>query len=251
MQLRKISLVIATGLFPLLALSSSFFEQPFPDSVRGAPAIIRGKVGKSEAQWNTLPDGTRQLFTYYDVEVVESLKGKPRTGAPIQIRELGGLKDGVSIQISGTAQFSPGEDMVVMLSEPNESSANSYPVQGMMMGRFGIEKGLDGKEYLQGSGLGSSDKKPVKVSLDDLREIIRTQAAEPAINPTPVGGATSTPPPGTLSESKNPEPKAATSSEVQATLPSNETSGRFKPIILLLGAAIGAIWFLKSRKNRR
>lgn len=262
MQLRKIGLVVSAAFFPLLVLASSFFEQPFPDSVRGAPVIVRGKVGKSEAQWSTLSDGTRQLFTYYDVDVVEGLKGKPRTGTSIQIRELGGSKDGVSTQISGTAQFSPGEDIVVMLSDPNESSANSYPVQGMMMGRFGIEKGPDGKEYLQGPGLGTSErpgirhehadgKNPTKVSIEDLREIIRTQVAEPAGAASPVVLASGSPHSGTLLEPLISEPKAAPSFGVQPILPHEETSGRFKPLILLLGVFIGGIWFLKSRKNRR
>jgi len=179
------------------AFASSFYEQPFPETVRNAPTIVRGKIGKSETQWTTLPDGSKHLFTYYDVNVSEGFKGGPSSGAPIRIRELGGSKDGVSLNVSGTADFEKGEDVVVMLGESNAQIDGSYPVIGMMMGKFVLEKDANGKEYLRGPGLGSSTvpglrnehstEKPPQVSLDSLREIIRTQAAEPKPAPADLG----------------------------------------------------------------
>jgi hypothetical protein len=176
------------------ATASSFYEQPFPDTVRNAPTIVRGKIGKTETQWTTLPDGSKHLFTYYDVDVSEGFKGGAR--GPIRIRELGGTKDGVSLNVSGTAAFDKGEDVVVMLGEANSQVDAAYPVMGMMMGKFNLEKGADGKEYLRGPGIGSaknpalrnehSTESTAQISLEALRDIIKTQASEAKAAPSPV-----------------------------------------------------------------
>ena len=134
-------LPFALALVSVSAIASSFYEQPFPDTVRGAPNIVRGKIGKSETRWTTLPDGSKHLFTYYDVDVTEGFKGGTHPGAPIRIRELGGSKDGVSLNVSGTASFEKGEDVVVMLGENGGVADGSYPLLGMMMGKFNLEKG--------------------------------------------------------------------------------------------------------------
>jgi hypothetical protein len=243
------------------AFASSFYEQPFPETVRNAPAVVRGKIGKSETQWTTLPDGSKHLFTYYDVEVSEGFKGGPRTGAPIRIRELGGSKDGVSLNVSGTAGFEKGEDVVVMLGEPNaQVDGGAYPLQGMMMGKFVVEKGADGKEYLRGPGIGSnvhpglrnehSEEKTAQISLDALREIIKTQAAEPKPSPTVVAKVREE---GTLLSAKasaNGGPKTEIHDE-NLVHPADKPASPTRPILFGFGAAIGIAWFLKSRKKRR
>jgi hypothetical protein len=253
-------------LFPLFiatAAASSFYEQPFSDTVRGADSIVRGKVGKSESQWATLPDGSKHLFTYYDVEVTDGLKGKPKTGAPIRVRELGGQKDGVSLQISGTAQFVTGEDIVVMLGDQSELGDNAYPLVGMMMGKFNVEKGADGKEYLKGPGIGSAihpalrnehSGNQTQVSLDTLKEVIRTQAAEPAPNKSPVSDEKRPSDSGLLTGKSGPGalPTAPAESEsLTPPLSAKHSEGGFKPILLLIGAILGGLWFLKFKKKRR
>jgi hypothetical protein len=248
---------------PLIAsaFATSFYERPFPDTVRSTPTIVRGKIGKSRTEWTTLPDGSRHLFTYYDVDVSEGFKGVPRTGAPIRIREIGGSKDGVSLNVSGTAVFEKGEDVVVLLGRAGMESDGTYPVMGMMMGKFDIEKGEDGKEYLRGPGLGSSvlpglrnedsNKKTVQVSLEGLREIIRTQAkaakAEPSVASTPrkSGG-------GLLSARSQPAPRPRTEihdENLRTPVSGGGTSRR--AYISAAGALLGIAWFLKSRRKRR
>jgi hypothetical protein len=240
------------------ARASSFYTQPFPDTVRNTPTIVRGKVGKTETDWATLPDGSKHIFTYYDVEVSEGFKGDPRTGAPIRIRELGGSKDGVALNVSGTAAFDKGEDVVVMLGEANPQVDGAYPVLGMMMAKFNLEKGADGKEYLRGPGLGSdhpgmanehSGGQQSQISLDGLRDIIRTQSASaksPSPKPSaPIGD-------GLLFSHKSLEPVAKTEfhdENLGAPKPKSDTPMR--PEIFALGAAVGVAWFLKSRKKRR
>ncbi len=254
---------------PLLLLAgsthaSSFYEQPFPDTVRAASQIVRGKVGKTETQWTTLPDGSKHLFTYYEVEVSEGIKGKPKAGSPVRIRELGGEKDGVSLQVSGTAHFSAGEDIVVMLGEGSEAGDHAFPVMGMMMGKFNVERGADGKEYLRGPGIGSSlhpalrnentpSGKLAQVSLESLREIVKTQSAEPtdvkpSNSPVKVAGEP------LLSSKANggiTEIRPVKDENLTPALSDKKKDAGFKPILLVIGAILGSLWYWNSKKRRK
>jgi hypothetical protein len=243
-----------------LGWASSFYEAPFPDTVRNASNIVRGKIGKSEAQWVALADGSKRLFTFYDVEVTEGFKGKAKTGT-IRIRELGGEKDGVGMRVSGSADFALGEDVVVMLGNAVTGSENTYPLSGMMMGKYSLEKGADGKEYLRGSGLGSAihpsmrkegstAMKDVQVSLDGLREIVRTQASEPPKprEKTAASPASREPLLTARGGEQESTPEHLTPSE---PLHPTRSGSLVRPIYVLLGLAGGVFWFLKTRKNRR
>lgn len=252
---------LISALLSLTTQASSFYEQPFPDTVKGSSSIVRGKIGKSTTDWATFPDGSKHLFTYYEVEVKEGLKGAPRTGAPIRIRELGGSKDGVSLQVSGTAHFETGEDVVVMLGEANSQVDGAYPVQGMMMGKFTLEKGPDGKEILRGPGIGSAvhpglrhehsaEGKAASVSLDQLRDIIRIQASAPAEpKPSPQVPPTSN---GLLSGKATAgavKPVEIHDENLTSTPPPK--SSRFRPALLIFGALVGIAWYLNSRRKKR
>jgi hypothetical protein len=242
-----------------LGWASSFYEAPFPDTVRSAPNIVRGRIGKSEAQWVTLADGSKRLFTFYDVEVTEAFKGKAKNGT-IRVRELGGEKDGVGLHVSGAANFALGEDVVVMLGNSVDGAENTYPLSGMMMGKYSLEKGADGKEYLRGSGLGSSihpslrkegnaAMKDVQVSLEGLREIVRTQASEPAPKMEKSANSGGREP---LLAARAGDPEPAPERLVPSEPLHPNRSGSFvRPIYVLLGLAGGVFWFLKTRKNRR
>jgi hypothetical protein len=184
-------------LAPRPARATTFFPQPFPEKVSEAPVIVRGKIGMSYANWAMGPDGTRRIYTFYEVAVDEALKGHAGSGGPtIVIRELGGEKDGVGMRIAGTAQFDRNEDVVIMLGEQNQDG--SHDVWGMMMGKYDIERGDDGKEYLKGAGVnevlrpelrGHEDlmghregqhgpDSESKWSIDALRQLIRDQEQE-------------------------------------------------------------------------
>lgn len=250
--------LVSIALTTATAMATSFYEQPFPDTVKSAAQIVRGKVGKSETQWATLPDGTKHLFTYYDIEVTEGLKGKPKAGASIRIRELGGEKDGVSLQVSGTAQFGVGEEIVVMLGEGGDTSDRAYPVMGMMMGKYNVEKGADGKEYLKGPGIGSSIHPALRnensLSLDSLRETIRIQAAEGAEKRAVVASPKPMPNQEPLLSGTASQPGNAPFSiaDENLTPPLSAHKGiSFKPYLLAIGALIGTLWFLKNKKKRR
>jgi hypothetical protein len=187
-------LISALLLFSSSVFATTFVEQSFPDSVKDAPNIVRGKVGSSHVNWALGADGVKRLYTFYELSQEEVLKGQISSRS-VMLRELGGEKDGVGMQVSGTSSFERGEDVVVMLGPQNRDG--SHDVYGMMMGKYNVERGNDGKDYLLGAGLkeslrpelrghehelqgkeeGHNDTHPMsRWSLDLLRQLIKAQA---------------------------------------------------------------------------
>jgi len=171
------------------AWATSFYPQPFPESVQAAPIIVRGKTGMSYADWSSNDAGGRRIYTFYELQPTEILKGQVSASSPLTLRELGGEKDGVGLTVPGVAQFERGEDTLVFLKERNTNG--TYDIQGMMMGKYSFQKDADGTEYLTGMGLNEVHSNapshlPQKWTLEDLRQLIRTQApAQPQQNPAP------------------------------------------------------------------
>lgn len=146
------------------ALASSFYVPPFKEAVQSAPTIVRGQIGMSHARWATDRDGIQRLYTFYELQVSEVIKGDLTTNALI-LREMGGEKDQVSVQISGTAQFLKGEDTIIFL-EKELNSDGSFDLHGMSTGKYSIETLADGTEILTGVGVGQE-----KISIQQLREL--------------------------------------------------------------------------------
>ena len=253
----------------LTARATSIVEVPFPETVQDAPVIARGKIGKSRVDYATLPGGGRRIYTFYDFDVSEVLKGQMPMGAGT-IREMGGEKDGMGLNIPGAAHFNAGEDVVALLSDRNPDG--SYDVRGLMMGKINVVKDESGQETLfgpaiQGSGAehaqhvhpglpgggqGGPGKK-VTWTIDSLRKLILEQEAKipagqraqsPTIStpsPGPGGGAApplrSAPglqphPPGGLDETEREEP-----------------STRWGLILVGIAGLLGlAVWLFRRRR---
>jgi len=131
------------------ALATSFVERSFPDTVQEAPIMVRGTVGRSYSDWARGNDQSKRIYTFYELTPSEVFKGELPEGA-IMVRELGGSKDGNTMEVPGTAHFSRGEEVVLTLSPRNADG--SYDMRGMMMGKFNIQES-GGKEYLTGPGV--------------------------------------------------------------------------------------------------
>ncbi len=179
------------GVLPGRVWATSFVERPFPDTVHDAPTIARGKIGMSYADWSAGGDGRKALYTYYEFQVDEVFKGQLGDSHRAMIREIGGEKNGVGLQVSGAAKFERGEDVVLLLGPANLDG--SHDVRGLMMGKYSVEKDEEGREVLVGAGVsrvthaGHSDEPghgqdgtgPVKKwTLDALRSLVREQARD-------------------------------------------------------------------------
>ncbi len=193
-----VALLAGSALFtPASTYATTFYERPFPEAVQEAPFMVRGKVGMKYTDWAKGADGSKKIYTFYELKVDEVFKGD-FAGTSLIMRELGGEKDGIGMQISGVAEFRTGEDTVVMLALPANSDG-SYGVRGMMMAKFNVVRGEDGGERLIGPGLGGGGHEHViagdtasaekhAFTLDDLRKIVRDQGAAPK-NPHPAQAA--------------------------------------------------------------
>lgn len=235
------------------AQATSFVERPFPETVQEAPVIVRGTVGASTTDWGKEGDGGRRIFTYWDLRVGEVLKGAvtAKRGELLKIREMGGEKDGMGMQVAGAANFSAAEEVVVFLSERN--SENSYDVWGLMMGKLNVKTDAEGRETLSGASItGEHGDYPHASSwtMDSLRKLIATQAS-PApsltkrIAPEALPLASPTPAPPLPSASPDATPAAL---QLQPSQPEDQSLP--SSIWIVLGALIlGIAGYFIARKR--
>lgn len=144
--------IAALGLFSAATRATSFSERPFEESINEASVIVRGQVGMSYAEKSKIDS---QIYTYVQLEVTEVFRGEVPS-RHIVIREYGGTADGVSMQVSGSAPFVRGEDVVVLLS--SQARDESYPLQGLMMGKLKIKHDPKWGEVLDGPALVLSER---------------------------------------------------------------------------------------------
>jgi hypothetical protein len=254
-----LTLILTAGIggWPSQAHATSFFERPFPESVKDAPVIVHGKVGPTYTDWGHEGDGSKKIFTYWELQVIEVLKGQAqgRSGA-IRMREMGGEKDGLGMQVAGTAQFNPGEDVVVFLSDQN--GEGSHDVWGMMMGKYNVQKDESGKEVISGPGINNLTRPRIsdgdegqhdtpgasKWTLDSLRSLIASQGDSPR-KPKLTPQATSRP-----VGSESPLPAASLAAPQLQPSTSEETKLPTWPVVALGAGVLGFAWVLISRRKR-
>lgn len=255
------SLLLAAFLHP--AFATTFFQRPFPKTVRSAPAIVRGRAGSSAANWVVDPDGNKRIYTFTPLESVEVIKGEV-SGGTLMVRTLGGEKDGIGLHVPGSPEFSRGEDVVLMLGEPNPDG--SRDVEGLVMGKYDVDVDSEGNEILKGPGLNpmgnegpvshedlsqNSDvagRNGTKWSVLALKELVQSQAESPEDldESAQVAPQTST---GTQTEIQPSAPRSA--SELQTPHPEGENNSEShgKGLAVILGVAaliFGFGYFVKK-----
>ncbi len=185
-------LITAPGFQPM-ARATSFLERPFAETVKDSPVIVRGKIAQTYADWGHGQDTHQRVYTYWELRVTELIKGSASgAGGMLIMREMGGEKDGVGMQISGTARFSKDEDVVVFLSDKN--GEGNHDVWGMMMGKLIVQRDAQGEETLAGPAInsltasqirdeheGHGDTRPApKWTLEALRRLVASQGDAPS-----------------------------------------------------------------------
>jgi hypothetical protein len=177
------------------AFATTFMPLPLSKQTVDAPNIVRGIVGTSYSDWGMRIDGTKDLFTFYQLQPTEVFKGDVDPSKSFIFRELGGEKDGVGMQVPGSGQFSVGEDVIILLGPVNPDG--SYDLRGLSSGKYNITRQEDGTETLSGVGLAPPGKdndkdgfvhddetSPLKSdmrkwTISDLRRIVHEQGAAP------------------------------------------------------------------------
>jgi hypothetical protein len=253
------ALAILLSLLPGVARGTSFYAQPFPSTVQETPVIVRGKVGMHYAQWSKDEQGNQRIYTYYELQVSETLKGDAPPQA-IMMRELGGEKDGVGLQIAGTAEFQPGEDVVVFLNEKNPEG--TFDIHGMMMGKLEVQVDADGDELLRGPSLNltpgvlhedsptpEDPKQKKKWTLSALRQLIQEQKSQ---QPPSSSKSKASPSPSPVPQPLT-EPQDNSSSSAPGLQPSEATESPIsRGLLAFFGTIAGVlIGTLTSRFLRR
>lgn len=160
--------------------ATSFVPIPLTSQVGEADTIVRGKTGQGYSDYGPRNDGGRSIYTYYQLQVSEVLKGDVAPSSSISIREMGGEVNGVGMQVAGASHFDPGEDVVVFLGPKNPDG--SYDVKGLSSGKYNIRTDDDGTENLL--GLVQNE------TMASLRKVVREQSHQ---HPKPTHSATPSP----------------------------------------------------------
>jgi hypothetical protein len=252
--------------------ATTFIEQPFPTLVQNAENIVRGRIGGGHSDFATSDDGSRRIYTFYELKVAEIFKGSV-SGANVLMRELGGEKDGVGMQVPGAAHFQPDEDVVVFLGPRNADG--SHDLRGMMMAKFNVRKDEQGREYLVGPGIssnpggivhpedaaaGQGDTAVKKWTLEALRDVIRGQGQAPDPKRDVKTLAPPAAPTPRVESKPSPDPVAPTATRLAAPqlqpsppVEEAEASGSIPSwawIIGLCGVLAAALAFLFSKPRR-
>jgi hypothetical protein len=236
------------------ALATTFMAQDFGDSVNSAPVLVHGTVGSSYADWSKAADGSRRIYTFYDLQITEVFKG-PASGTSLVFREMGGEKDGVGMNVSGTAHFDRGEDVVVLLGDRNPDG--SYDLRDMMMGKLLVKHDdSSGADVLSGPALsqqpgtlvhGDDDAgaKPKKQwTLDSLRQFI---ASRKSGQPSQQSSASANGAVATMSAA----PDGGQAPRLQpAETEGSERSNHFVKGFLLALAALGVLAYFARRRTK-
>jgi len=181
-----------------LSFATSFYIRPFPDFTKTTENILRGKLNGIHVENGVTVDGGKTIYTFATLNIEEVLKGGI-SGTQITIRKLGGTKDGITLEIPGSVEFTENEEGVYFLSSERED--HSYEITGMELGKFTLEE-KDGEQILQGGLLAYSNaptesdhQHNVNIkdlaanhrtwSLSQLKELIRSEGDSPNSKSSP------------------------------------------------------------------
>lgn len=160
-------------LFPLLFAhlsgAATFAPQPLSETLKNAPVIVHATAGAARVKEVESATGVRMPYTYYEMQVDESLKGNVKPGV-ILVRQRGGD----NWVTAGAATFQQGDDVVLLLNNPE--SDGSYELRALAMGKMTVGSGkeLSGMAFVADALAVKGDQRQIKHwRYDDLREFLR------------------------------------------------------------------------------
>jgi hypothetical protein len=104
-----------------------------PDLVREAERIAVVDVVSVRAAWD---DKHERIFSTIELDVIESWKGAALASKRVTVVQPGGTVDDISMVVTGTGRFSPGERSLVFLRGPAGRSQLVGMAQGKRPMRF-------------------------------------------------------------------------------------------------------------------
>ncbi|OGP61016.1 MAG: hypothetical protein A2V67_11470 [Deltaproteobacteria bacterium RBG_13_61_14] len=152
------------------------------DLVATSDLVIESRVITGTADFCG-PAGASMLFTYWEVEVKEALKGT--AAASVLVRTPGGGKDGRELVVPGAPGFQPDQRLILFLKKTEESRSGRpvYEVLGWQQGALEITAEPASGEPVVRRPAQPSEKKParpVAVKLKEFKREVRALAQPPA-----------------------------------------------------------------------
>jgi hypothetical protein len=155
--------------------AASFGSIPLVEQAEHAPFVIRGFI---EGQTVELERSSGRPYTYWKFRLEEQLQGPETLSGALSLRQPGGEINGMGYQVSGRAEFTYGEHVVVMAKKTNENGI--LEVYGLASGKYTVSE-QNGKQIIE-SGLGSTVTFPdgKALTLTDFRGVIsRVKGGDP------------------------------------------------------------------------
>src|SRR5688572_6886225 len=120
----------AIGLFAAGASASVIISRTIEQMIAEVPLVVRGTVGQVQSRWD---DAHARIHTYAEIQVREVMKGS--SSGSLIVRQPGGVADdGMAMDVSGTAKFQSGEEVLLFLEKaPDE--AGVFNTWGLSAGK--------------------------------------------------------------------------------------------------------------------
>ena len=135
----SLGLLLVALALPLSA--SQFIQLPFDQVARESALIVRGNVVDIWSAWD---DSHEVIFTYATVRVTRYF-GEATGPDTLVVREAGGVVDGYAQEAVGFPQIRRGEDVVLMLSQWENST--DYRIHAFNQGKY-LVRNREGIEVL-------------------------------------------------------------------------------------------------------
>ena len=128
----------------LLALPASatvVVSLTFEELAQTSPLIVRADIGQVQAGFDK---NGRTLSTLVEVQVRDVIKGPAAPGSTLLVRTEGGTVGRLTATVSGSAHFTPREDVLIFL-EPARDTAGLWRVSSMSAGKVAVVKDAGGQ----------------------------------------------------------------------------------------------------------
>ena len=94
------------------------------DQMQGAQRVVVARARAVSGRWSQNPYGDRLIVSRVLLDVEETLKGAPESTVSLDI--VGGTVDGVTLRVSSSAVFEPGDRAVLFLDEQQPGVATPH-----------------------------------------------------------------------------------------------------------------------------
>jgi len=134
----RVSTPLLICLALLAPLRATTLEQlTLDEMIRKSTAIVRARITGSHSAARG-----GNIYTYFQLQVLESWKGSAVTSAPREVAVPGGMADGIRQSVAGAPELKPGREYVLFLWT---SRTGLTQLMGLSQGLFNVsEEGSDG-----------------------------------------------------------------------------------------------------------